>query len=368
MKILITGSKGFIGSNLISHAKNIFGINILEFTKNNSIEDLNESINAADVVIHLAGTNRPNNSLDFKTNNQELTELICKAIALKGKATPIIFTSSTQATQDNPYGRSKLEAENLIKKLNHETDNPALIYRLPGVFGKWCKPNYNNVVATFCYNIANDLPIKIDDPYKSIPLVYIDDVIKNILKTIEKPFLGLNYTTVTPEYPTNIGLLAKQLFQFKESQASIDLPKISNSFTYSLYATYLSYLPITSSIYNLQASTDARGSFTEILRNESFGQVSCITANIGITRGGHFHHSKVEKFLIVKGSARFRFHNVLTNERFEISTTEERPQIVQTLPGWSHDITNIGNCQMIAFIWSSEIFDPLYPDTIKSDI
>ena len=245
---------------------------------------------------------------------------------------------------------------------------PLTIYRLPGIFGKWCKPNYNNVVSTFCYNITHNLELDIHDPLKSINLAYIDDLVDDLIHTLFYPAEGTHYKDISPNYSITIGELAQELRYFKEFEGSVDLPNLNTPIKKFLYSTYLSYLPISKSNFMVSSHPDSRGNFVEMIKHPTAGQISYLTAKPGTTRGGHFHNSKIEKFLVVKGSAKFRFAHVLTNEKYEIITSEANPQIVQTLPGWVHDITNIGNEEMIAIIWSNEIFDPNHPDTIKSDI
>lgn len=368
MKILITGADGFIGKNLIQHLVYKTGHHILQFKKDNNLNELFELIKNSDLVIHLAAINRTSNDSDFIKTNQELTEIICQQIEALPSPIPIIFTSSLQATHLSSYGKSKRLAEVAIEDHSMRTKASAVIYRLPGVFGKWCKPNYNSVVATFCHNIAHNLPIDIHEPEKTIPLIYIDDLIEDLLRLISAIPQGLTFRNISPEYSISLRELAEVIHSFKKNQSAINLPSFCNPIVGRLYSTFLSYLPIVESGYKISRHTDARGSFVEMIKHPNGGQVSYLTAKPGITRGGHFHHSKTEKFLIVKGSAKFRFSNVLSNEKYEITVSEKHSQIIQTLPGWVHDITNVGNDEMIAIVWSNEIFDPNRPDTITLDI
>ena len=368
MNILITGADGFIGKNLLHHLTHRTSHQILKYCKGDELIDLVDKIQNSDVIVHLAAVNRTDDLSNFAKINQGLTEIICKQIEASPKPIALIFTSSLQSTHDTPYGKSKHLAESVIKNLCKRKNTSATIFRLPGVFGKWCRPNYNNVVATFCHNIAHNLPIEIHQPNKIIPLVYIDDVVESILDSIATHTPGLNFKEVAPEFKTSLNDLAEIIICFKELQPTLSSPSFCNPIVRPLYSTFLSYLPIAESSYPIAGHSDYRGTFVEMMKLPDAGQISYLTAEPGVTRGGHFHHSKVEKFLIVKGFAHFRFSNLITHEKYEIKTSGADPQIVQTFPGWSHDITNIGNDEMIAIVWSSEIFDPNRPDTIKMDI
>lgn len=369
MNILITGSNGFIGKNLTVRLQELTQFDIISFNRQDSINDLSNMIKEADVLVHLAGENRPVNKDDFQKGNYLLTKQICNLIKDNQKEIPIIMASSSQAALDNLYGKSKLASEVAVEELSQENGNPAIIYRLPGVFGKWCKPNYNSVVATFCHNIANDLPIEINDPDYLLSLVYIDDVIDFFINNLTIPFSkGITRETISPEYTTSLGDLAKRIYQFKESRTSLISERVGDGFLRALYSTYVSYLPKDSFQYPLLSHTDKRGSFVEMLKTKDSGQFSFFTAHSGITRGGHYHHSKTEKFLVLRGKASFKFRNIINNEIFEIITSEENPTVVETIPGWAHNITNIGNDEMIVMLWANEIFDPSKPDTISSGV
>jgi len=365
MRILITGADGFIGKNLVHHLAHNTNHQVLKFCRGDKISDLKDKIHRSDIIVHLAAVNRTNDSSDFIRVNKGLTEIICEEIEVSPNTIGLIFTSSLQSTHETPYGKSKHFAESAIKNLCKRKDISATIYRLPGVFGKWCKPNYNNVVATFCHNIIHNNPIEIHDPDRIITFVYIDDVIKSILGSIDRLVPGLTFSNVAPEFEISLDDLAKYITYFKKIQNSTTTPSFNNPIIRPLHSTYLSYLPIEESSYQISGHSDERGLFLEVMRLPNSGQISCIKTNPGMTRGGHFHHSKVEKFLVVKGSAKFRFLNVLTNEKHEITTSESTLHIVQTLPGWSHDFTNTGNEELIVLVWSNEEFDPTRPDTIK---
>ena len=367
MRVLVTGSNGFIGKNLIVRL-NELGISFGVFTRRNSTKDLQSLIEKSDFVIHLAGENRPEDEDDFEVVNSGLTSLICDEIRLIEKNIPIILASSMQAEHDNLYGKSKLSAEISIKNLTNDTGNSSYIYRLPGVFGKWCKPNYNSVVATFCHNISHDLPIQVNDPSFELSLVYIDDVIEEFVKVIQGERGGEKVPSVQPEYKIKLGDLSTQIQNFKESRDSLITEKVGSGIVRKLYSTYLSYLSPEQFSYSIPSYSDERGIFAEMLKTEDSGQFSFFTAKPGVTRGGHYHHSKTEKFLVVQGRAKFGFRNVVTDETHEIITTSKELKIVETVPGWSHDITNIGTEEIIVMLWANEIFDPDNPDTIAHKV
>ena len=362
MNILVTGSKGFIAKNLIFRLKEN-KYNVIEFVKGESISSLKIKIKHADIVFHLAGENRSDDYDSFTNNNEKLTENICKFIKEKNKNTPIIFSSSIHANQDSPYGVSKRNAEILLKELKRETGNTIRIYQLPGVFGKWSKPFYNSVVSTFCYSIANDLDIKINDPEKKIKLIYIDDLIDNFIISIKNLDSKSTFFEVTPNYEISVGNLSEVIKNFKESRKNLVIQKVGKGLIKKLYSTYLSYLPIDKSHYLLSSHKDKRGEFVEILKTIDSGQFSFFTAKAGISRGGHYHHSKCEKFLLVKGKAKFKHINVITKEFKEVFISADNPTIVESIPGWSHNITNIGEEEMIVILWANESFDKNKPDT-----
>ena len=371
-RILVTGANGFIGKNLTIHLNELSGVTVKTFNRGDEAANLPKLIAEVDVVVHLAGENRPADEGAFQEVNAGLTIQICEAvkseISNSGRYVPLILTSSTQAEQDNPYGRSKLAAEQAVQSLANESSNPVAIYRLPGVFGKWCKPNYNSVVATFCHNKAHDLPVKINDDSASVRLVYIDDVINNIVEQLSSIWDGVVRPIIYPEYNITLGELSKQIDAFKNCRSNLVSERVGTGFTRALYATYVSYLPVDKFAYSLHAHGDERGVFVEMLKTPDSGQFSFFTAHPGVTRGGHYHHSKTEKFLVIKGYARFGFRHMLTNEVHHIETNGNQPQIVETVPGWTHDITNIGKDEIVVMLWANEIFDRANPDTIVSKV
>ena len=367
MKVLVTGSDGFIGKNLlVKLAEN--SIDFVCFTRRHSADDLASLLKDVDFVFHLAGVNRPQDPADFNRQNHDLTLALCEAIQRTGKAIPVIFTSSIQAESDNVYGSSKKSAEDALIGFNAASQSPVYLYRLPNVFGKWAKPNYNSVVATFCHNIAQDLPIRIDDMSKVVPLLYIDDLLEQFMKVLADPQTGVLRPTVKPEYSITVGDLASQIKAFHNSRNTLITEEVGAGLTRCLYATYLSYLKPAQFAYEVPAYEDGRGRFVEMLKTKDSGQFSFFTAHPGITRGGHYHHTKSEKFLVLQGLARFGFRNIVTNEAYEITVDGLTPKIVETIPGWTHDITNIGENELIVMLWASEAFDRARPDTITNRV
>ena len=371
-RVLITGARGFIGKNLVLRLNELPVFNILTFVRGDDPALLTSLVSQVDAVVHLAGENRPTNETAFFDVNTDLTDLVCRAInqefAHTGRLVPLLLTSSTQAECETPYGISKLQAEALVKALAKKIGNPCIVFRLPGVFGKWCKPNYNSVVATFCYNIARELPVQIHKYDTKLTLVYIDDVVEALLAAIKSPATGFTETKVGPEYVISLGELEEQIRAFNSSRSSLLTHRVGTGLIRALYATYVSYIPNEKFHYDLTQYADKRGIFVEILKTLDTGQFSYFTSHPGITRGSHYHHTKTEKFLVVKGEALFRFRHVLTGELVEFRTNSIRPQIVDTIPGWSHDITNIGSDEMVVLLWANENYDSEKPDTISRKV
>lgn len=370
MKVLITGARGFIGKNLELNLVERGDISVLCFGSSDELSLLPSILLQADIVFHLAGVNRPQSNDDFVSGNIQLTQAICDGVKENylnfGKKQKIIYTSSTQANNDTPYGSSKREAEKILVNLATTCSVPVYVFRLPNVFGKWSKPNYNSAVATFCYNVARNIPIDINNPNSPLTLVYIDDVVEcfmNLVDGIEPQRDEFGFSTVQPEYKTTVGDVAAQIQSFGEIRKTSTIGGVGTGLTRGLYATYVSYLPASLFSYPLNQHRDHRGIFVEMLKTTDSGQFSFFTAPPGVTRGGHYHHSKTEKFLVVKGSACFRFKHMLTGEYHELTTDDENPEIVETVPGWTHDITNVGNGEMIVMLWANEIFCKARPDT-----
>jgi len=371
-RLLITGANGFIGKNLMVRLGELPHYAVSTFVRGDDVSQLPALVAQADAIIHLAGENRPQDENAFSEVNTGLTRALCDAIrqviADTGRKVPLVLASSTQAARENPYGRSKLAAEQAVQTLANTTGTPSVVFRLPGVFGKWCKPDYNSVVATFCHNIARGLPIHINDPTASLRLVYVDDVVSALLDSIKKSTSGCTQGVVEPEYTISVGELAGRIEAFGNCRSTLFSERVGTGLTRALYATYISYLPSESFSYEIPRYADSRGVFVEMLKTPDSGQFSYFTAHPGITRGGHYHHTKTEKFLVIKGQALFRFRHLLTNERVELRTCGDKPEIVDTIPGWVHDITNVGDTELVVMLWANENFDRQKPDTIASEV
>lgn len=375
-RVLITGAHGFIGKNLCVRLGELPGYVVSTFVRDDDVNKLPALVAQADVVVHLAGENRPADSGAFAKVNTGLTVAICNAIAAQvpsgGRRVPLVLASSTQAERANPYGQSKLAAEQAVEALARDTGNPAVIYRLPGVFGKWCKPNYNSVVATFCHNIARGMPIQINDPSASLQLAYVDDVVSSLVAAVDALLLpdaaGVSQGVVAPLYTTTLGELAAQIQAFGDCRTTLMSERVGTGLVRALYATYVSYLPNERFAYDVPQHADPRGVFVEMLKTPDAGQFSYFTAHPGMTRGGHYHHTKTEKFLVIKGTGLFRFRHLLTDERFELTASGDKPQVVDTIPGWVHDITNTGQDELVVMLWANEVFDRANPDTVAAPI
>jgi len=346
-------------------------VEVAGFTREHRADQLPALLQGVDCVFHLAGINRPQDPAEFAVGNADLTRALCDAVAQvavsTGKKVPVVYTSSTQAALDNPYGQSKRAAEDALFALQRAQGVPVHVFRLPNVFGKWCKPNYNSAVATFCHHIARDLPITVNDPAAPLTLVYVDDVIARFLQILDGADAALDAQGFAhpwpPQYTTTVGELAQKIQSFKDSRATLMTERVGTGFMRALYATYVSYLPVEAFTYTVPMYGDPRGVFAEMLKTPDCGQFSYFTAHPGITRGGHYHHTKTEKFLVIKGQARFKFRHMHTGEAYELVTSGDKAEIVETVPGWTHDITNIGQDEMVVMLWANEVFDRQKPDT-----
>ena len=368
MKILVTGADGFIGRNLCVSLAEQAGFEVLPVVRATDPAALESKVAQADAVIHLAGVNRPQDPAEFAAGNADFTARLCQALLATGRPIPVAFASSIQAERDNPYGLSKRTAEDHLRRYAEASGAPVALYRLANVFGKWSRPDYNSAVATFCHNIARGLPIQVNDAAAPLRLVYIDDVVAELLRFLADPGSGVGLRQAGPVYATTVGELARQIEAFKDVRASLVTERVGTGRVRALYATYVSFLPPQAFSYSVPKYGDARGVFVEMLKTPDCGQFSFFTAHPGITRGGHYHHSKTEKFLVIKGAARYRFRHLLTDEVFEVDSRGDEPLVVETIPGWAHDITNIGDDELVVMLWANEIFDRQNPDTIASPV
>ena len=368
MKILVTGADGFVGRNLRVALAERPGCDVIPVVRATDDDGLRAAVAAADAVIHLAGANRPPDPAGFAADNVAFTGRLCNALRTTGRVVPVAFAASTQAAGDSAYGASKRMAEERLRAHAQDTGAPVALYRLPNVFGKWCRPNYNSVVATFCHNLARGLPIRIDDPAAALSLVYVDDVVAEFVRFVAAPGAGCALRDMGPVYRTTVGALAAQIEAFAAVRTSLVTERVGEGLTRALYATYVSYLPPAAFSYGVPAHADARGTFVEVLKTKDSGQFSYFTAHPGVTRGGHYHHSKTEKFVVIKGSAHFRFRHLLTGQTHEVRTSGDLPTVVETIPGWVHDITNTGDDELVVMLWATEVFDRARPDTITGSV
>jgi len=362
VKILVTGSDGFIAKNLVAHLKRDDTIKLYTFSKDDSNAILEAYIKEVDFIFHLAGVNRPKNISEFYEGNINLTKFIVDVLNSNAKYTPILLSSSIQVEFDNDYGKSKLESEKLLLDYYKNHSANLYIYRLPNVFGKWSKPNYNSVVATWCYNISNGIDIKINDINVKLTLVYIDDVIKDFITAIKEKS-DKKYYEVGTIYKKTLGEIKDLLYRFKDNRNSLVMPEVASGFKRALYATYLSYLPKDKFSYALTGHKDDRGTFYEILKTIDNGQFSLSTTVSGVERGGHFHHTKNEKFLVVKGEALIQLRSILDDEIIEYRVSDSKMEIVEMIPGYTHNIKNIGDEELILLLWANENFNNDEPDT-----
>lgn len=364
MKILITGASGFVGKNLSATLEHL-GHTILSFDRDNTIEDLHEYSRQAEVVIHLAGINRPKNPEEFTKGNVGFTETLCNALAMHQNDAPIFVSSSIQATLDNEYGKSKREGETVLIKHMETTGAKVWIYRFSNLFGKWSRPNYNSVIATWCHAIARNEPIQINDRAITLNLMYIDDVVLELVRAINgTPSIenGI-YCTVPTSYNVTLGEIADLLESFKTTRSTLYVPNLSDGFEKKLYSTYLSYLPKDNFNYFLDMKCDDRGSFTEFLKSPERGQVSVNISKPGITKGNHWHHSKNEKFLVVSGSGCIQFRNIFDSEIIEYHVSGDKLEVIDIPTGYTHNIINTGETDLITVMWVNEPFNPDEPDT-----
>lgn len=362
--VLITGSKGFVGKNLTLTLAQRQDIIVTGFDIDDDQSTLAALVAEADFIYHLAGVNRPQNVEEFTSGNTGLTQTLVALLQSQGKKTPLLLSSSTQAAQDNHYGISKRDAEEAVFAYGRESGVPVFVYRLPNVFGKWCRPNYNSAVATFCHNIANDLPIQVNDPTVNMTLAYIDDVVAAFLAALDdQATIRDGFACVEPVHTIKLGAIAELIQGFKSSRLDLTVPDMTDPFAKKLYSTYLSYLPTDGFSYPLKMNVDGRGSFTEFIRTPDRGQVSINISKPGITKGNHWHHSKNEKFLVVSGTGVIRFRKIGSDEIVEYAVSGDKLEVVDIPTGYTHNITNTGETYMVTVMWVNESFDPNNPDT-----
>lgn len=402
MNILVTGSNGFIGKNLITCLEQRPDVQVMTFNQEHSLADLAAHLATADLIYHLAGVNRPQSVEEFHAGNVGLTAQMADLLLQAGQATPIVLSSSIQAELDNPYGVSKRQAEQILADYSARSGVAVVIFRLSNIFGKWCQPNYNSVVATFCHNIAHDLPITISDPSREIPLVHADDVVRAFLEAGEgvsrqkteirgqtqsasehsRPFIihhssliipkSVSYYEATPIYTITLGRLAELIRSFRTSRQTLSTPDLSDPFIHKLYGTFLSYLAPDDFAYDLAQRTDPRGSLAEFIKSPAFGQIFVSRTKPGVTRGNHFHHTKTEKFLVLEGEAIIRFRDIREqrskvrsqkSEVIEYRVSGKDFRVVDIPTGYTHSIENVGETELVTLFWASEVFDPERPDT-----
>jgi len=363
--VLVTGAKGFIGKNLVVALKRRTEVDVIEHDLDSPAGSLEKGLAKADAIYHLAGVNRPERVEEFTEGNFDLTRQVCDALRQLGRTPLLVLSSSTQAALDNHYGLSKCQAEESVFDFGKLAEAPVFVFRLPGVFGKWCRPNYNSVVATFCHNIACGLPITVSDPKKEIELAYIDDVVSAFIGVIDGrlPVSDGKYSLVEPTYRISLGALADTIQSFRDSRFSLELQDMSDPFSRSLYATYISYLPTESFAYALTKKSDPRGELAELLKSSHIGQIFVSRTRPGITRGHHYHDTKVEKFVVLEGNAVIRFRHILGGDVIECPVSGGEFRVVDIPPGYTHSIENIGQNDLIVLFWADEIFNSSIPDT-----
>ena len=363
MKVLITGANGFIAKNLRVTLDKMEHIKVLKYTKENSYDELESFIVESDFIFHLAGVNRPDNVIEFYEGNSNLTKNIVDLIKKHNKKIPILFSSSTQVGNDTDYAKSKEKAEKTIENYSKENDVSCFIYRLPNVFGKWSKPNYNTVIATWCHNITRDIEIQVNNEDSQLSLVYIGDVVHAFISHL---YIGQSkeiYYEVKIIYTKTLGEIKELLYMFRDSRQNLLIPNIAKGFERVLYATYLSFLPMDKFSYKLSGHKDARGTFYEVLKTVDSGQLGISTTKPGITRGNHYHNTKNEKFLVIKGKALIELRDIYSKEIIQYNVDGNDLEIVEMIPGYTHNITNTGDDEMVLLIWANENYDPKAPDT-----
>jgi UDP-2-acetamido-2,6-beta-L-arabino-hexul-4-ose reductase len=367
--VLITGSNGFVGKNLRVALSRRQGVEVLCFDADDDPQLLEAQLAKADIIYHLAGVNRPRNVAEFAEGNTGLTQSIISILARHGRTPAIVMTSSTQAESDNPYGRSKKGAEDILFEYGARSGAPVHIYRLTNIFGKWSRPNYNSVVSTFCHNIAHGLEITFSDPANVVELVYIDDVVAEFIAVLSgKREASAACLGVGPTYRLTLAELAERIHRFRDIRATLEIPDLSDDLTRKLHATYLSYLEPTDFSYPLEIKADNRGELAELIKSAQFGQMFVSRTYGGITRGNHYHDTKVEKFCVLQGEAVIRFRHLFSEEVIENKVSGSRWEVVDIPPGYTHHIENLSGGEMIVLFWTNQFFDPEKPDTYFCEV
>lgn len=369
MKILITGANGFIGRNLVAELRNRKFNDLYLYDMDSTLDDLERFCKDADFVFHLAGVNRPEKAEDFMLGNFGFTSKLLKTLQKHDNHASIMLSSSIQAALNNPYGESKKAGEDLLFDYGNKHNATIYTFRFSNVFGKWSRPNYNSAVATFCHNIARDLPITVNNRDTELSLVYIDDVVDTLISLLNSPGIAVDvFHSVSPVYNVTLGFIVDTLHAFKASRENKEIVDMRNPFVKALYSTYLSYLPVDRFSYPVKMNVDARGSFTEVLKTQHFGQVSVNVAKPGVVKGNHWHHSKNEKFLVVSGKAIIRFRNINDDKIIEYKVTSETLEVVDIPCGYTHNIENIGETDLVTLMWANEQLNPNKPDTFFLEV
>lgn len=382
MKVLVTGSSGFVGRNLVESLKslrdnkdrtrqNLKIEEIFEFDRDTDMSLLDEYCAKCDFVFNLAGVNRPKDPKEFMEGNFGFASTLLDTLKKHDNKCPVMLSSSIQAKLDNDYGKSKLEGEKLFFNYAKENDSRVLVYRFPNLFGKWSRPNYNSVIATWCYNYANDLDIQVNDSSVELELAYIDDVVRELIDALEgKEHTEDNYCYVPTTHKVTLGRIVEILDSFKTQPNTLVIPEIPNdSFEKKLYSTYLSFLPERKVKFELKTNTDDRGSFTELLKTNNNGQFSVNISKPGITKGQHWHHSKWEFFIVVKGEALIQMRKIGTDEVLEFNVSDKKIEAVHMLPGYTHNIINKSDTEdLVTLMWANELFDSNHPDTYGEEV
>ena len=382
MKILVTGAKGFVGKNLCAQLNNIregkcrvynlpFNIDaVYEYDLDNGTTDLEQWCADCDFVFNLAGVNRPQNPEEFMLGNFGFASQLLEFLKKSGNTCPVMISSSIQAELDNPYGESKRAGEQLMFEYAKDTGAKVLVYRFPNLFGKWCRPNYNSAVATFCNNIANGLPIQVNDPNVVLRLCYIDDVVDEMISALTgTEHRAGNFCFVPVVHEVKLGEIVDLLYKFKEMPQSLGVPTLSNAFEKALYSTFLSYFPKEKFIYPVKMNIDSRGSYTELIRSAHNGQFAVNISKPGITKGQHWHHTKNEKFIVVHGHGLIQLRKLGTDEIIEFEVCGDNIQVVEMIPGYTHNIINLSDTEdLVTVMWANECFDPSRPDTYFEEV